>query len=137
MRAALLSLALAGLPQIAGAQTALADYAGTVPCSIERICQFEQPCHANDWQLSGFTLDFRTDGQVTIAFGDAAPTPMAMFLPRPAADNAVWWNFAWMTGGPNLLQIGDDGGFMLIQGPVEQMGPDEAPPIIFTGACTP
>lgn len=137
MRSALLPLALAVLPGLATAQIRLDAYAGEIDCTIERICQFEQVCGPNQWQIKGFTLDFREDGQVSIAFGSEQPVPLAMFLPRPAPDNDVWWNFAWMTGGPNLLQIDADHRFTLIQGPVEQMGPDEAPPIVFTGSCAP
>ena len=137
MRLALPALALAALPHLAAAQTPLADYVGQVTCEISRVCVFEKKCEGNTWRIKRFELDFREDDSVWIAFGLDQFLPAVVLWPRPAADNRAWWNLAWMQGGPNLLQIGDDGAFSLIQGPVERMGPESTPPIMFLGACAP
>jgi hypothetical protein len=137
MRLALLALALAALPQLAAGQTPLADYQGRVACEISRVCVFEKRCAGNTWRIKDFELDFRDDGTVWIAFGLDQFLPAVVMSPRPTADNRGWWNLAWMQGGPNLLQIGEDAAFSLIQGPVERMGPDSTPPIMFLGSCAP
>lgn len=130
-------MALVALPHLVAAQTPLADYRGLVTCKISNVCVFEKKCQGNTWRIRDFELDFRDDGSVWIAFGLDQFVPAVVMSTRPAADNRAWWNLAWMQGGPNLLQIAEDGSFSLIQGPVERMGPDSTPPIMFLGSCTP
>ncbi len=137
MRIALPAFAVAALPHLAAAQKPLADYQGRVTCEISQVCVFEERCEGNTWRIKEFELDFREDGSVWIAFGLDQFVPAVVMSARPAPDTRGWWNLAWMQGGPNLLQIAEGGGFSLIQGPVERMGPASTPPIMFLGNCAP
>jgi hypothetical protein len=94
-----------------------------------------QKCTPNKQFVQSFVLDFKDNGEVSVEFGIADPANAYLLSARPQSGELHWWNLAWMSGGPNLLQIGFNHEFTMLEGPIELVGFDGSPPIIRRGRC--